>query len=343
MMKRANFSGLHVVAASALLLVIGAGYPAGQPHSSAQTGFPATFARPLAAAPHAAVKAWMSPLALGQHLVYVSNSYNSFVNIYPAAGQSQQPVGTITKGISGPEGLAVDAAGNLYVTNSASNTVTVYPPGQLNPSTTYSNGLAFPYGVSVGTDGTLYVANIMGGINGFGSVSVYPPGSTNPSLTLTLDQYYAVGVATDSANNLYVLWFQLSSYTAAVYKYAPGSSSGTNLQLALPIGMFPGNQIAFDGSGNLVLTYEDAKPQFRQHIVAFPPGTKRPIRKVDLGSLGNYGTGFAFSQSSDFLYIALANANVWVRLTYPKDPQAEVLPRDLVNIQGNGLALSPGT
>ena len=37
------------------------------------------------------------------------------------------------------------------------------------------------------------------------------------------------------------------------------------------------------------------------------------------------------------------SANVWMRLTYPKNASTAVLPRDVVHIQGMGLALSPGT
>ncbi len=69
---------------------------------------------------------------------------NGFVNIFAPKGQS--PIGEITSGISTPEGIAADAAGNLYVANSGNNTVTVYAPGTLTPSLTYSSGVNVPYG-----------------------------------------------------------------------------------------------------------------------------------------------------------------------------------------------------
>jgi NHL repeat len=42
---------------------------------------------------------------------------------------SPSPTTTITAGVSGPEGIAVDAAGRIFVSNSTTNTITVYAPG----------------------------------------------------------------------------------------------------------------------------------------------------------------------------------------------------------------------
>jgi len=346
MTKRHDFSCWGLAAATTLILALGPGYMRGQTHPLA---IPAAFSRPAhGSAMHVQSETpregWLSPEAQGQHLVYVAYAGDtSFVNIYAAAGQSQKAVGTITNGISGPQGLAVDAGGKLYVANNGNNTVTVYPPGQINPSATYTNAVASPAGLTVGTDGTLYVANIAGAPDGSGSVSVYPPGHMNPSETLTLSGWFALGTAVDSANNLYVLWFELSTFSIRVYKYAPGSTKGTDLRLEVPTGVLPALQLAFDGAGNLVLSFELGTGQLRELVVSFSPGSRKPSRVINLGSLGNGATGFAFSQNFDFLYITLPNANVWMRLTYPKNANTTVLPRDVVHLQGTGLALSPGT
>lgn len=343
MMKRIEVSCRCLAAATALILALGAICPT---PGKAQTARPSLLGPVLRPAqPDTPVKGWLSPQAQGQHLVYVASTGSSnFVNIYPAAVQSPQPVGTITNGISNPQGLAVDTAGNLYVANNGNNTVTVYPPGQINPSATYTNGIASPLGLTVGADGTLYVANRAGGSNGFGSVSVYPPGNMNPSEILTLSGWDAFGVVVDSANNLYVLWFDPSTVNISVYKYAPGSQVGTNLGLdVVPKRVAPASQLAFDGAGNLVLSFQSSQGQLYSFVEAFPPGSKEPSLVINLGSLGNVALGFAFSHDFNFLYITLANANVWMQLTYPKNSQAQVLPRNVVNIQGTGLALSPGT
>src|SRR5262249_50283687 len=61
---------------------------------------------------------WLSPAAKsGEPLVYVSDFLKNAVEIYDASGSTQNPIGEITDGISGPEGCAVDKKGDLFVTN----------------------------------------------------------------------------------------------------------------------------------------------------------------------------------------------------------------------------------
>jgi sugar lactone lactonase YvrE len=69
--------------------------------------------------------------------LYLTNLYaNSGTGnavIYSAAqvleSGTPSPTATITSGVSGPEGIAVDAAGRIFVSNSTTNTITVYAPG----------------------------------------------------------------------------------------------------------------------------------------------------------------------------------------------------------------------
>jgi len=64
--------------------------------------------------------------------VYESNLYNSSVNGYLLASflgnecTTPNETSTSNSGISGPEGLVIDSSGNIFVSNSASNTITVY-------------------------------------------------------------------------------------------------------------------------------------------------------------------------------------------------------------------------
>ncbi|MEO6990351.1 MAG: hypothetical protein ABI346_00855 [Candidatus Baltobacteraceae bacterium] len=287
-----------------------------------------------------ATKGWLSPGATrGQHLIYVSSAAGGTgeVNIYTRS--STAPIRTILSGVSSPQGLAVDAGGDLYVANSGNNTVTVYPPGKLMPSVTYASGVSQPDGVGVGADGYVYVANVSGGPSGDGSVTEYPPGSTIPSLTLTLPGLSAVNVALDGANDLYVSWFAKATSTIQVEKYAPGSSSGTNLRLDLPPGSFPAYAIAFDHAGNLVLPYENLSHGAPKYIGVFPPGSTEPSLRIRDGSLLDVVAGIAFPRDSRLFYVASEGDQIWMRLTYPI---VEIRSITSVGIP-RGLALSPGT
>ena len=275
-----------------------------------------------------------------KQLVYVASDYSSTgaVYVYSAKGQAQKPIATITDGIATPQGLAVDSSGNLYVANSGSNTVTVYPPGQTTPSATYSQGISTPFDVAVGNDGTVYVANETGGASYSGSVTEYPSGSMTPSATIQLANDYAFAVALDSSNALYVSWFSLSSYGIEIYKYpTEGSTNGANLNLDLPTYAFPAYALAFDHSGNLVVPYERLDHNPPKYLAVFPPGAKTPKKKINMGGLMDVVTGMAFPSSGKLLYVATANDHEWLELTYPK-----AIPRDVVNVGSPaGLALSP--
>lgn len=292
-------------------------------------------ALPLASHPSANVAnrhapGWLSPQAAeGTNLVYVSSQEGStgFVNVYPAGGQAQLPIGTIVDGINLPAGLALDSNRTLYVANSGNNTVTAYPEGQKSPSVTYTDGIGTPQGVAVGPDGTLYVANETGSSSGAGTVTEYPPGSTSPSLTISLPGELAFAVALDSSGQLYVSWFSLSSYGIQVYRYAAGSSTGTNLNLDLPTYTFPAYQLAFDDRGRLVVPCESLDHNPPKYFALFKPGESKPVRKLRFGGLLDVVGGLAFSKRQHIFFAASENLNDWMKLTYPK-----MLPRDAVNV-----------
>src|SRR5204863_2772379 len=86
------------------------------------------------------------------------------------------PTATIAGGNTGlnhlPEGIALDGAGNIYVTNFFANSITVYAAGasgNATPTATIAGGntgLNGPKGIALDGAGKMYVVNGGGSITG---------------------------------------------------------------------------------------------------------------------------------------------------------------------------------
>jgi len=192
---------------------------------------------------HRQGRTWLSPEAKsGKRLLYVLqqfgvSSIGAGVYIFKQGGHGQLPIGFL-EFANGPSvslsGLGIDASGTLYVGNQTSQTIVEYPRNSTTPSKILT-GVYTPWNVIVGKDGTVYVANVGGSLNGF--VTEYLNGSTTPSLTisnfgdLTGEPF---GMALDANNNLYVAFTPTDSVESRVFKFAPGSTQGTDLGLQIP-------------------------------------------------------------------------------------------------------------
>jgi hypothetical protein len=119
-------------------------------------------------------------------LLFVSDNKNNRILVYNTATkvQNPSPMRTITIGIDGPNGITTDLAGNLYVANYVSDTVTVYAPNASAPKMTISNGVNGPWDIKVDGFGNVYVANDP--LQGVADIQEYPPNSSIPSYTWTV-------------------------------------------------------------------------------------------------------------------------------------------------------------
>jgi sugar lactone lactonase YvrE len=137
----------------------------------------------------------------------------------------------ITNGFTTPAGLAVDAYGNIYVSDSAAKTVTeilATTGAQVILATSASAGLSSPAGLAVDSYGNVYVADA--GANDIVELP-FAPNSVSVTLGSGLDQ--PTGVAIDPAGSLYVADGKNSRIV-----FIPNESTTQN-----PINLNPADQI----------------------------------------------------------------------------------------------------
>jgi gliding motility-associated-like protein len=142
---------------------------------------------------------------------------------------------SIASGFNFPQGIAVDAAGNIYVADFDNNEVKKIPVGGGNPII-LSSGFSTPTSVAVDALGNVYVAdygnNAVKEIPVGGNAFIIGSGFSNP-----------YGVAVDAAGNVYVA----DNGNLAIKKIPVGSGS----PVSIGSGFLNPLEVAVDASGNV--------------------------------------------------------------------------------------------
>jgi sugar lactone lactonase YvrE len=167
----------------------------------------------------------------GNLFTSISNSGNGAVKEVTSAGVVS--ASDFASGLDDPSDLAFDSAGNLYVANVGTNTVSeVTPAGNVS---TFASGFNVPEGLAFDSAGNLYVANINGDtvskVTPAGLVSTFATGFSEPD-----------ALAFDSAGNLFVT--NAGNNTVSEVTRA-GNVSTFAIGFNEPAG------VAFDSAGNL--------------------------------------------------------------------------------------------
>ncbi|WP_409347565.1 serine/threonine-protein kinase PknD [Mycobacterium montefiorense] len=161
-----------------------------------------------------------------------------------ASGQTTLPFAGIDFRLS-PGGVAVDQAGNVYVTSEGMyGRVVELPAGSSTSTVLPFNGLYQPQGLAVDDTGTVYVADFNN------RVVKLTAGSDNQVVLPFTGLNYPEGVAVDPQGGVYVV----DRGNSRVLKLAAGS----NAQTVLPFtGLKNPDGVAVDTSGNVYVTDTD--------------------------------------------------------------------------------------
>lgn len=193
-------------------------------------------------------------LLQGSGKLWVADEGGAIDGILAAAAN---PTRAVTLNDSnGPDGLALDANGNLWVGMTGNSTVVEFTASQLASSDTPTpkvtigsdgTSLAYPASLAFDAQGNLWVGNVGGRIEMYTPSQLAASNTLSPSVAITGTYTQALGLAFDASGDL---WFS-EPVNSHVDEYTPSqlaSSGSRSPNVTLNIGAVG---LAFDANGNL--------------------------------------------------------------------------------------------
>ena len=221
-----------------------------------------------------------------RQILAVANSNANDVTLY-VNGQSL-PLATVQNGVTNPQALIFDSAGDLFVADQPGSVTEYAPPYNAAP-TTISNGVNHPQALAIDSRGDLFVANG----SGSNTVTMYsPPYTGQPAETISSGIDDPVGVTLDSSSNLFVV----NEAANTVTQYAPPYVAA---QTTISKGLNAPNSLALDLRGNLFVANLNSTPN---SVVEYSPpfaGGSAPIATItngvnEQGAIGLNGSANLF-------------------------------------------------
>lgn len=237
---------------------------------------------------------------------FVSND----VGIFTPAGKL---IATLN-GFNDPEGMAVDASGNIYVADFRNERVQVWAAGYHGSPTTLVDPGEMPGGVAVNLKGIVAVVNLLSASGPSGSVCFYAKGATSPTKTVSNTTFTEIYFdAFDARGNLYLAGIDSSENT--LLGVVVGGIKGKTIKI-----LTTANTISFPGGLALtakgLIAIEDL---LAPTIYTYNP----PNRKT--GSLGKPvattplqgGGDFAFKPGNAFVLVVNGYTDSVDEYAYP--------------------------
>ncbi len=165
-------------------------------------------------------------------------------------------------GLNEPDGMAFDAAGNLYVTNYNAGTVVKYTAGG-GTATSFITGLTNPTGIVFDAAGNVYVSQFNGYVYRYTSTGTTKTQIVQGGTGTGTRPASAYGLAIDASGNLYIAdgsGQNLYKWTASTATTAILVATGTG-QLRTPV------DVAVDASG-FIYTLDNSRNKVQKYTSA---------------------------------------------------------------------------
>ncbi|HWR34356.1 MAG TPA: MBG domain-containing protein [Clostridia bacterium] len=209
--------------------------------------------------------------------------------------------------LHGPNGVAVDRSGNVYITYPRDNKVVKVPADDLSCASpaaciTVGSGLSYPAAVAVDGSGNVFITDTR---NNRVLKVPWTGSGYGPQRTVGSGLSYPAAVAVDGNGNVFIA----DSGNKRVVK-VPWTGSDYGTQSTVLNGLMDPNALAVDGSGNLYIA---------DHGVS--PGDSRVFRTGGIGyfSVTYYPGGVAVDASGNVYITDLYNTDTDRVLKFPWD------------------------
>src|ERR1700729_1014209 len=254
-----------------------------------------------------------------RQILGVANSGANSVTLY-VNGQTT-PLAAIQNGVTNPQALIFDAAGDLFVANQT-GTVTAYSPPYNQTPVAIANGVNRPQALALDARGDLFVANG----NGSNTVTMYsPPYGGAPAGTLSSGVNDPLSLAVDSSSNLFVV----NAAANTVTEYAPPY---TGTPTTISKGLNTPSSLALDVRGNLFVANLNSTPNSVVEYAAPFSSQSTPIATITNG-VNEQGS---IAVASANLFVPNQGANTVTEYTAPYSN----VPTAIVGGQSEPLALA---
>ncbi len=215
---------------------------------------------------------------------YVANFGVNTITKYDADGS---PSSFTSDFVNGPNGLALDASGNLYVSTNE-NTIQKFSPGGVSLGVFASTGLNNAMGLAFDRSGNLYAANFGGN-----TVEKFSPAGIDLGIFASVVR--PTGLAFDTSGNLYV-----ANFGNTIVRFAP---DGTPLGIFADTGLNNPEGLAFDSAGFLYAANNGSDT-----IEVFDPAGN-DVGSVAAGGVTN-PVGLAFDSAGNLYVVNAGNTTI---------------------------------
>jgi sugar lactone lactonase YvrE len=180
----------------------------------------------------------------------------------------------VPSGLDGPQGVAVDSSGNVYIADTRNNAIKEWSTSTQQVTTLVSSGLFYPIGLAVDASGNVYIVDDT--VNNQ-AVKEWSPSTQQLTTLVSSGLYYPFGLALDGCGNLYIA----DSNDSAVKEW---NASTQQLTTLVSSGLNYPQGVAVDGSGNVYIA-----DTFNSTIKEWSASTQQVSALVSSGLDNPYG------------------------------------------------------